>query len=99
MITYDNIIDAQWTLVKNWEESGKRVIEETASATPFDGSFKDFLSHCTACGGNWGGMLLSGIRELWPKVYHAIPDDMGIYAFACICSVLLLCNVDTTSED
>lgn len=98
MISYDYIVEAQRTLVENWGDSGKRVIEAAAAAVPFDGSFKDFLSHCTPCGGNWGGMLLSGIRKLYPKVYLAIPDDMGVHAFYCICSVLLLCNVDTTSE-
>ncbi len=57
-------------------------------------SFKEFLCHCMCCGGNWGGMLLSGINKLYPKVYDAIPDDMGINAFGIICAVLVLLDVN-----
>lgn len=53
----------------------------------------EFLTHCTACGGNWGGMLLSGIQALYPEVYDAIPTQMGLFAFACICYTLELLNI------
>ena len=97
MITYDMIIDAQSCIVKNWEEDGKKVIEEIAKIAPFTGTAKDYLTnYCIACGGNWGGMLLTGIQTLYPKGYDAIPDDMGVNAWSCICSVLILCGVDTS---
>ena len=96
MIAYGYIIDAQNTLVENWGETGKAVIVACPHEKPFNDTFKNFLSHCTACGGNWGGMILTGIKELYPKVYDAIPDDMGLYAFKCICSTLLLLGVDTS---
>ena len=57
-------------------------------------TMKDFLSHCTACGGNWGGMLLTGIKELWPEVWDAIPDDMGMLAWGCLCNTIKLLGVD-----
>lgn len=57
-------------------------------------TMKDFLTHCTACGGNWGGMLLTGIHELWPEVWEAIPDDMGVFAWSGICTTLALLNVN-----
>lgn len=97
MITCKMITDAQDTLTKCWEESGEKVIAECAKVNPFNGTSSEFLKHCTACGGNWGGMLLTGVRELWPEVWNAIPDDMGCFAWACICSVLVLCGVDTSS--
>jgi hypothetical protein len=54
----------------------------------------DFLSnHCYACGGNWGAMLLTGIKALYPDVYDAIPDNMGHYAFRCLCTVLELLQI------
>lgn len=56
-------------------------------------TINDFLTHCTACGGNWGGMLLTGIHELWPEVWEAIPDDMGVFAWNGICTTLALLNV------
>ena len=40
----------------------------------------DFLLHCTACGGDWGAMFLTGIKALYPDVYDAIPDNMGHFA-------------------
>lgn len=96
MITYEMILDAQSQIIEKWGEAGKRVIEETAKIVPFNGSSKQFLDHCTACGGDWGGMLLTGIHKLYPAVWDAIPDDMGVFAWACICSVLILCGVDTS---
>lgn len=96
MITYEMIQEAQTQIVEEWGEAGKRVIEEAANVVPFNGNSKQFLDHCTACGGNWGGMLLTGIHALYPTVWEAIPDDMGIFAWACICSVLILCGVDTS---
>lgn len=96
MITAGMIIDAKNTIRKDWGEDGDRVIKAAAEVLPFNGTTKDFLNHCIACGGNWGGMLLSGIKELYFPVWEAIPDDMGSFAFADICATLLLCGVDTS---
>lgn len=56
-------------------------------------SLRDFLSNCTACGGNWGGMLLTGIKKVYPLVWNIIPDDMGMNVFTCLCAVLEVCGV------
>lgn len=96
MITYEMIKDAQEKIIAGWGEQGIKIVELCATITPFNGNCKAFLEHCTACGGNWGGMLLTGIRELYPKVWDAIPDDMGTQAWGCICSTLILCGVDTS---
>lgn len=96
MITYDMIIEAQDYLVKNWGDDGKKVIEAAFTVNPFNGNTKAFLDHCTACGGDWGGMFLTGIKELYPNVYNAIPDEMGVFAFMCIGMTMLLCGVDTS---
>lgn len=53
----------------------------------------EFLSHCTACGGDWNAMLLTGIKALYPEVYAAIPDDMGYLAFRLICDTMELLQV------
>lgn len=37
-------------------------------------TYKDFLSHCVACGGDWTSMLASGVKELWPEEYDALPE-------------------------
>lgn len=96
MIGYEMIVEAQEALVRFWGEDGKRVIEVCAKVTPFNGGSKEFLNHCTCCGGDWGSMLLTGVKKLWPEVWAVIPDDMGIYAWICICSTLTLCGVDIT---
>ena len=98
MITYEMIKNAQTDLITAWEEDGKKVIEECAKVQPFNGTAGEFLKHCSACGGNWGGMLLTGVRELWPDVWSAIPDDMGCFAWQGICSTLILCGVDTSEK-
>lgn len=99
MIKYEYIIEAQEFLVKHWEDDGKKVIEECARAVPYNDTVKVFLKECTPCGGNWGGMMLTGIRKCWPEVWKAIPEDMGIFAWNCLIYILLLCGVDTTSEE
>ena len=37
-------------------------------------TFDEFLGHCTACGGNWTAMLMTGIKEVAPQVYEKLPD-------------------------
>lgn len=99
--TYDEIKEAQDNLVRWWGEDGKRVIEaifnlHVEGEILYRGmSMKEFLQSCTACGGNWGGMLLSGIKRLFPNVWKAIPENMGDYAWPCICYTLMLCGIDT----
>ena len=97
--TYDEIKEAHDTLVKYWGEDGKRVIEAIFNRNDRNldhgMSMKGFLESCTACGGNWGGMLLSGIKRLFPTVWNAIPNDMGAHAWECICYTLMLCGIDT----
>ena len=70
------------------------VIKECENISPFDNTVSAFMSHCTACGGNWGGMFLSGIKKLWPSVWEAIPEKMGRKSFEAICNTLVLCGVD-----
>lgn len=84
-------------LVEHWGEDGKAVIRECAKYPPLGMDCGQFLDHCVACGGNWGGMYLSGLKKLRPTVWDAIPDDMGDgnLAFVCIGYVLQLCGVDT----
>lgn len=72
---------------------GNAVLEAIDRQTTTPMTMNDFLSHCTACGGNWGGMLLTGLQELYPKVYDAIPDDMGMFAWRCICDTITLLGV------
>ena len=99
MIMNTDIEDARKAITENWGDSGNIVLKEISSITPFNGPIKDFLDHCTTCGGNWGGMLLSGLHELYPAVWEAIPEKMGPYAWFGICRTLTLCGVDTKEED
>lgn len=97
MITCEMILTAQQSILEDWGDAGKKVIEEAAKVTPFNGNLKEWLKHCTYCGGNWGGMLLSGLQTIYPIVYEAIPDDMGLFAIVDILDTLILCGVDTSA--
>ena len=53
--------------------------------------------YCVACGGNWGAMLLTGIKALFPAVYDEIPEKLGINgvdAFLNVCETLQALNVN-----
>lgn len=39
-------------------------------------------------------MILTGIKKLFPSVCEAIPNDIGKFAFMCVCAILTLCGVD-----
>lgn len=99
MIKYEYIIEAQDFLVKHWKEDGKKVIEAIFNENKKNMPMDEFLTYCSVCGGNWGGMLLSGIKKLYPKVYDAIPEDMGLFVWNAICYTLLLLGVDTTTKE
>lgn len=88
-----NTLAPQECLVALWGDEAHKVLNtiDTTNAPIMSGN--DFLSHCTACGGNWCAMLLTGIKALYPEVYDAIPDDMGKHAFYAIGTVLELLNI------
>lgn len=80
-------------------EWGMAVLREVYYADCEPMTAEEFLKHCTACGGNWGGMLLSGIKELYPLVYDEIPEHLGsdgIQAFETTVALLQLLKVDTS---
>ena len=88
-------------VVANWGDAGIKIIEliSTKYASNPHMEFDEFLDHCIACGGNWGGMLLTGIQELFPDVWELIPEHMGIFAFSVISDVLMLLNVTNTKNN
>ena len=91
------IIEARRTLIENWGEAGRNVAKIISSDTnkyELRMSAGEFLQHCSACGGNWGGMLLTGIKRLAPEVWEAIPDNMGVNAWNCIIAVLTIMRVE-----
>lgn len=59
-------------------------------------SINDFLQKCTACGGNWVAMLLSGIKEVFPSEYESVVKGVeeigygaaGTKSFAYVCDWL-----------
>ena len=95
MITGKDYVDAIKVVKENW---GDDFLMKACLAEKTPMTFDQFLDHCTACGGNWGGMLLTGIRKLWPEVWDIIPNDMGVHAFTTICNLLILLGVDTNGE-
>ena len=78
------------------EETARKILVAAFTAVPTAEveTFDDFLKHCTACGGDWGQMFLTGIKALWPSVYDAIPDYMGVDVLAALTCVLILCDIE-----
>lgn len=61
----------------------------------------EFLNHCTACGGNWGAMFLTGIKALCPEIYYMIPQTMGKTgndAFCNLCDLIAIMGVHTDED-
>lgn len=61
-----------------------------------DMTLEEFMTHCTECGGNWGAMLLTGIKAVFPeyhdeveKTYNGMDfSNGGIKPFAYLCEWL-----------
>lgn len=43
---------------------------------------EEFLQQCTSCGGNWGAMLLTGIKAVFPEYYEAVRDHYNSMDFS-----------------
>lgn len=93
MISGKDYLDAISVVNEEW---GEEVVKAAWVIKKTPMTFNEFLNHCTCCGGNWGGMLLSGVRKLYPDVWDAVPNEMGIHAFTTICNLLILLGVDTS---
>lgn len=91
---YTDIIYYMSLLAKEWGKDGENVVAECFKANTRKMSCNDFLENCSACGGNWGGMLLTGVKRLYPEVWDAIPNDMGHNAWGCIVATLKLLKID-----
>lgn len=87
--------EARSEILKAWKDKGQIVIDECSRVNRFNGNIKDFLEYCTPCGGNWAGWFLSGISKLYPSVYNAIPDDLGLNGFFTIMYTMMLLGVRT----
>ena len=57
-------------------------------------TFTEFLNKCTACGGNWTAMLLTGIKACFPEYYATMPDKP--YDFYEVCEIVKQLGVDTS---
>ena len=78
-------------LIACWKEKGIAIVEYVDTLEDFRiKPMSEFLSHCTPCGGDWGAMLLSGIKELYPIIWDLIPENMGVFAFSVICDLVKL---------
>ena len=95
-MTEEMILEAREDIQNRWPENAEAVISACDAADKLNADSAEFLKHCFAAGGNWSAMFLSGIKALWPEVYEAIPADMGSNSFIPLCSVLILCGVDTS---
>lgn len=93
MLTYDDVMEIGHQLKEEWGEQGEIVFAKALTCRK-ERTCNSFLNSCTLCGGNWGAMFLSGLKELYPSVWEAIPDEMGHDAFTLICNIMYLCGVE-----
>lgn len=93
MMNANDYVDALMTVKEEW---GNDFLMKACLAEKTTMTFDQYLNSCPACGGNWGGMLLGGLKSMWPELWEAIPQKMGNRAFITICSLLIILGVDTS---
>lgn len=42
----------------------------------------EFMQNCSACGGNWGAMLLTGIKRVFPDKYEEVKSHYNSMDFS-----------------
>lgn len=52
----------------------------------------EFMNNCTACGGNWTAMIMSGIKKCFPEEYDEMPDKE--YTFDDLFEITVKCGVN-----
>lgn len=52
----------------------------------------EFMNNCTACGGNWTAMLMSGLKKSFPEYYNKLEDRE--YTFDEIYEMTTKCGVN-----
>lgn len=95
MITLKDVQEAQKDIAQSW---GEEIVMECMKYESLQMSANEFLDKCTACGGNWGGMLLSGVKVLRPVIWEMIPENMGHNAWLHICNLLVLLGIDISEQ-
>lgn len=90
---YTEIVYYMSLLAKEWGIDGEKVVAECFKADTKEMNCDEFVKYCSACGGNWGGMLLTGVKRLYPEVWNAIPNEMGHNAWGCIIATLKLLKI------
>ena len=86
-------LNSEETLCALWGIDGYAILKYIDTIETPAMTYDEFTPHCIACGGNWGGMLLTGIKALYPTVWKMIPNDMGIFAWTAICETLTVLNI------
>lgn len=81
-------------LLQRWREDFITVAQR---AEPLNMTDREFFGECIACGGNWSGAWLSGIKRLRPAVWDVIPNNMGKNSWETI--MLLLVYLGVTMGD
>lgn len=52
----------------------------------------EFMNNCSACGGNWAAMLMSGVKKAFPEYWENLKDKE--YSFDDIYAMTVECGVD-----
>lgn len=45
-------------------------------------TMNEFIQNCSACGGNWGAMLLTGIKRVFPEHYSEVEEHYNSMDFS-----------------
>lgn len=83
-------LDGTDFIIAVWKEKGIAIVEYIKTLNIIPQSMENFLSFCTPYGGNWSGMLLSGLKELYPTIWELIPENMGVFGFTTLCEIISL---------
>lgn len=82
--------EARDFIIECWGDDGVKIVDYISTLEITPKPLDKFWEHCTACGGNWGGMILTGIQKLYPEIWEMIPENMGVFAFGVLCEILNL---------
>ncbi len=75
MANLDKIVAAGAESFNDVEDACKVELLKAAAFSLLEQLRNNFIKNdCTACGGNWSRMIMTGIKKRWPDYYDSMPD-------------------------
>lgn len=88
-----NTLSPEETLLALWGLDGYAILKYVESIDLKKYDLETFLTQDCISTSDFGQLILSGLKKVFPTVYRMIPEDMSVFAFVALYELLYILNV------